>query len=166
MATQIKVFIGQEQYENTKQYIEKYCKATPHHHLSATEMKLCVGIVNHWTTTATLMEGIIVKFIALLRLSDIENNVDLANAKRAVLLHHREKTKNFLRDILFDTTDYCTNGGYGIYGCLANGENVLLNDGHWFKLTNTQRDLFRTHFGIEDDFVCRNKGKTLTNCGK
>ena len=166
LATQINIFTGQEEYESTKRYIKIYCKARSLHHLSATEMKLCVGIIFHWTTTATLMEGIIVKFIALLRLSNIENNVELASAKTALLLHHRENTKTFLREILFDTRDYCTNGGYGIYGCLANGENVLLNEGHWFNMTKTQRNVFRTQFGLKDDFVCRNKGKTLTNCGK
>ena len=62
--------------------------------------------------------------------------------------------------------DTCTQGGYGIYGCLANGENVLLGEGHWFNMTHTQRDLFLTQFGMKDEFICGNMEKTLSNCGK
>ena len=166
LGTQIDSFEGQKEFESTKLYIEKYCKATYLHLLDVTEMKLCVGIIFHWTTTATLMEGIMVKFIALLRLSNINNNVELARAKTALLIHQRKNTQTFLRKIFYDTRDYCTKGGYGIYGCLANGESALLDEGHRFNMTQEQRDLFRTQFGMTKDFVCSNKEETLSNCGK
>ena len=166
LGTQIDSFEGQKEYENTKRYIEKYCKATSLHLLDVMEMKLCSGIIFHWTTTATLMEGIMVKFIALLRLSNINNNVELARAKTALLIHQRKNTKKFLREIFYDTRDYCTRGGYGIYGCLANGETALLDEGHRFNMTQEQRNLFQTQFGMTEDFACSNKQETLGNCGK
>ena len=91
-----------------------------------------------------------------------------AVAKLKVLNKRKANRKDFLETIFHDSTDYCTHGGYGIFGCLAQGHIVTnLESNKTFEMTDDQRESFEKiakGANYNKAFSCDDKWKI--NCRK
>ena len=163
LGTQINIFSGQTKTEKTKQFIRKYCKATDKA-LSTKELRLCNGLMFHWIKTSSLMDGVLIKFTMLLRLSEM--NQAFSAAKTEVLKHRQQKKLEFIREIFHDRNDYCNNGGFGVFGCIARGREIQTTDGT-FTASEEEQNMFQAvakSVGDTDAFKCEEKS-TRATCG-
>ena len=164
LGTQINIFEGVKENVKTMEYIKTYCRGKSNMLLDETQLRMCTGLLYHWSKASVLSDGVMIKFIALMRLSNMDQIH--AVAKLEVLNLRKANRKSFLETIFHDSNDYCSHGGYGIFGCLAQGHRVMLDENKTFNMTNDQRDSFeKIAKGVNDNnaFSCADNWKT--NCG-
>ncbi len=160
----------------TEAYLKKYCRGRQAGDLAV--IRSCVGLLYSYTMTHSMRLSVLARFIALLRMSDLDRK--LADANREMLLVRRERLKDFMDKYLRDGTPHC-NGGYRVYGCLASGQVIrpevapFQSYGHYAMPIAQQeffRDLSRTlgdessfsrcqQRALRADFACGPVGKAL-----